>query len=302
MWQSKKAFKNYQKKKETWLLGKQHFTCTRLQQKVFFIFCVCLIAKYSALLEPVVYILQGKTLDLVKCTQHIKQIISVITDHRAAAKEHTKELVDEATEIGEALDVELCIPRVVGKQQYRSNPSATNLTEYFKRSIFIPHLDSFINSLENRFSDDKKPAFALHVLHPYLMNTLKELKIVTKDIAAFYNIRDLPIETELWFSLWKNKDLQKEELKALDLVDVLKETEQLFPHTRQALMICLAQPCTTATIERAFSTLRRVKTWLRSTMIQDRLNGLCMLSVHRKLVQHDKFCHSSQKTKKLCLV
>ena len=43
-------------------------------------------------------------------------------------------------------------------------------------------------------------------------------------------------------------------------------------------------PYSTATIERTFSTLRRVKIWLRSTMNEEILNGLCLLSVHRKLV------------------
>ncbi|XP_075150119.1 zinc finger MYM-type protein 1-like [Haematobia irritans] len=57
-----------------------------------------------------------------------------------------------------------------------------------------------------------------------------------------------------------------------------------FPSIQEALSISLAQPCTTATIERTFSTLRRVKTWLRSTMIESRLNGLCLMSVHRKLL------------------
>ena len=37
-----------------------------------------------------------------------------------------------------------------------------------------------------------------------------------------------------------------------------------------------------------FSTLRRVKTWLRSTMGEERLSGLCMLSVHREKVNLEK--------------
>ncbi|XP_039969118.1 uncharacterized protein LOC120780954 [Bactrocera tryoni] len=52
--------------------------------------------------------------------------------------------------------------------------------------------------------------------------------------------------------------------------------------------IFLALPYTTATIERSFSTLRRVKTWLRSTMAEKRLNGLCMLSIHRRAVNDDQ--------------
>jgi hypothetical protein len=43
-------------------------------------------------------------------------------------------------------------------------------------------------------------------------------------------------------------------------------------------------PPTTCTIERSFSTLRRVKTWLRSTMTEQRLSGLCILSIHRQKI------------------
>jgi hypothetical protein len=65
-------------------------------------------------------------------------------------------------------------------------------------------------------------------------------------------------------------------------LDVLRESENFYPNINKAIHILLALPYTTASIERSFSTLRRVKTWLRSTMAEDRLNGLCMLSVHRK--------------------
>ncbi|KAJ8950880.1 hypothetical protein NQ318_011178 [Aromia moschata] len=81
----------------------------------------------------------------------------------------------------------------------------------------------------------------------------------------------------------RNYGKQSEDLEKLDFTDVLKEADTFFPATRKAIVISLSQPCTTSNIERSFSTLRRVKTWLRSTMTENRLNGLCMLSVHRKI-------------------
>ena len=44
-------------------------------------------------------------------------------------------------------------------------------------------------------------------------------------------------------------------------------------------------PATSATAERSFSALRRLKTWMRSTMSQGRLNGVAILHVHRDRVQ-----------------
>jgi len=62
----------------------------------------------------------------------------------------------------------------------------------------------------------------------------------------------------------------------------------LFPAVRHAICIALTLPVTTCTAERSFSTLRRVKTWLPSTMSDERLSGLCMMSVHREKISKDK--------------
>lgn len=49
------------------------------------------------------------------------------------------------------------------------------------------------------------------------------------------------------------------------------------------LKIFVTIPVTTATTERSFSTLRRLKTYLRSTTGEDRLHGLALLNIHREV-------------------
>ena len=49
------------------------------------------------------------------------------------------------------------------------------------------------------------------------------------------------------------------------------------------LQLVLVLPATNATSERSFSALRRVKTYLRTTMHQERLNSLLVLHVHKEL-------------------
>ncbi|XP_069700787.1 52 kDa repressor of the inhibitor of the protein kinase-like [Periplaneta americana] len=56
-----------------------------------------------------------------------------------------------------------------------------------------------------------------------------------------------------------------------------------YPNIRELLTILCVMPVTTCTAERSFSTLRRVKTYLRSTMNQDKLNGLVLLNIHRNI-------------------
>ena len=49
------------------------------------------------------------------------------------------------------------------------------------------------------------------------------------------------------------------------------------------MKLLLVMPATNATSERSFSALRRVKTYLRSSMGQMQLNNLMVLHVHKDL-------------------
>ena len=47
--------------------------------------------------------------------------------------------------------------------------------------------------------------------------------------------------------------------------------------------LILVMPATNSTSERSFSAMRRLKTYLRSTMTQERLNQLMILHIHKEL-------------------
>ena len=55
----------------------------------------------------------------------------------------------------------------------------------------------------------------------------------------------------------------------------------LISNVKYLMQLILVMPATNASSERSFSTLRRVKTYLRATMKQDRLNYLMLLHVHK---------------------
>ena len=56
--------------------------------------------------------------------------------------------------------------------------------------------------------------------------------------------------------------------------------KQLLSEVCTILKLILVMPATNASSERSFSALRRVKSYLRSTMRQDRLNHLMVLHIH----------------------
>ena len=67
-------------------------------------------------------------------------------------------------------------------------------------------------------------------------------------------------------------------IKQSDLVDS-------FPDICKLLEIILATPVSSSEAERCISTLKRIKTFLRNTMGQDRLNALAVLSAHKDFIR-----------------
>ena len=72
--------------------------------------------------------------------------------------------------------------------------------------------------------------------------------------------------------------------------------EVAYPNIVCILRLLLIIPVTTATVERANSALKLIKTDLLSTMAQDRLNALVLMFVHKDLsVNHERVIDSFAK-------
>ena len=92
-----------------------------------------------------------------------------------------------------------------------------------------------------------------------------------------YNFDNFEQDAISWYDMTKKKiflGLNSENQEELEFVDLVKNME-LSPAIPQAMITLLTLPATTSTVERSFSTMRWVKTWLRSTMSDERLSGLC---------------------------
>lgn len=243
--------------------------------KPIFIICVFIIAKYSAIFEPIVNALQSPSLDMVRCSTHIRRIKTIIANHRVNVDVEMQNIMDEAEEFANVIEVDLDVPRIAQRQRHRSNHPSSDNTDFWKKSLMIPYLDCLISLLDQRFPEENLPAFSLQSLHPsnMLKVTMNELKIQIKSASEFYQLDNLCNEIDLWYEIWRDKCFSDEQMKNIDVCELIKETAIFLPSIKQALLILLAFPSTTCTIERTFSTLRRVKTWLRSVMGANRLIG-----------------------------
>lgn len=59
--------------------------------------------------------------------------------------------------------------------------------------------------------------------------------------------------------------------------------EEIYPNLWIALRIAVTLPVTIASAERSFSKLKLIKTYLRSTMSQERLSGLAIMSINHEV-------------------
>lgn len=86
------------------------------------------------------------------------------------------------------------------------------------------------------------------------------------------------------FYVWKNK-CNNMEIKLKNALDSLVVcSEDFFPNIFKLLQILGTLPISTATTERSFSTMRRLKTYLRHKTGQERLSGLALLYVRREII------------------
>ena len=77
--------------------------------------------------------------------------------------------------------------------------------------------------------------------------------------------------------------LPKAGMTAMEILNHLKEKKlEVFPNMWVALRIAVTLRVTVASAERSFSKLKLLKTYLRSTMSQARLNGLALMSVNQE--------------------
>jgi hypothetical protein len=84
--------------------------------------------------------------------------------------------------------------------------------------------------------------------------------------------------TELFGELILIQDLLKKSMGPLDILEFLKK-RPFYPNAIIAYRILLTIPVTVASAERSFSKLKLLKSYMHSTMTQERLNGLAMISI-----------------------
>lgn len=232
---------------------------------------------------PLCKILQSVKCDLSEAVDHVETVLSEVKDMRTKINENFKEIFNKSEQLFISVNDEekIKIPRLVSRSKIRINVDTKIPEDYFRIAIAIPFYDDFISQLKERFSKHKKILSSLYLLIPKMCLKSPTLESDFSLYSDFINVDTLPSELKLWKRKWiafKDVDRPHTAVESLNYCN-----PELFPNIHFLLKVLATLPVSTSTPERTFSTLKRVKTFLRNSTGQERLTGLALLSVHRDI-------------------
>lgn len=144
-------------------------------------------------------------------------------------------------------------------------------------NVFIDHLmqelDDRIVQNEGRFQGQMLIPSRIAEIQPGQVEAIHD--VFAPDLKATQ--QEFAGEVRRWATRWAMA-----ESRPTRLLDSLNKTNpDAYPSVHTVFMLLLTMPATSASCERSFSSMRRIKTYLRSTMTGDRLSALGVLHIHR---------------------
>ncbi|KAL4153543.1 hypothetical protein QTP88_001376 [Uroleucon formosanum] len=105
-----------------------------------------------------------------------------------------------------------------------------------------------------------------------------------KRTYPFLDVTKLKTELQLFYKRTDFRDINS----SVHLLKFIIENNLtlIFSESYKLLKIISTIPMTTAEVERSFSSLKRIKTFLRNSMTEDRLTALAMLSIEKRIIDN----------------
>lgn len=228
-------------------------------------------------------VLQGTNLDLLQATAEAQVVIDLLQDERNDI-EVWNAVFERACDLAGKLDIRPRTPRQIGRQVHRENVEADNVSQYWKRAMYLPFVDHLVQELRDRLITPQERFVAEYLIPNRLAAFGEDLsnRILEEYSADISDPAEYKTEVSRWKVLWTHANE-----KPTTLTDTLDATVQpLYPNIYRILSILLTMPVSTATAERSFSAMRRIKNYLRSTMGESRFSALALMHIHKDF-QHD---------------
>lgn len=165
-----------------------------------------------------------------------------------------------------------------------SEPHQFSSPADFYRKIYFEVLDKVVGSIEQRFT--KNAMTHLSNLELFLTDQNDTSSSYVKEFYGDdFDVDRLVLHRNMLLDIARTKNVRLNSVE--DIVSFVishcESIKDMIPEIIKLLKIVLTIPVSTCTAERSFSALRRIKTYLRSTMTQQRLNDHMAVHINREI-------------------
>ncbi|XP_048491478.2 uncharacterized protein LOC125492800 [Beta vulgaris subsp. vulgaris] len=240
-------------------------------------------------------ILQSKDMLIDVAIEKIKGLISFFETYRQSG---FYDALNNAKKLAIELNIDPIFPqrREIRRKKHFDEETSTSFVaplspeESFRVNYFLYIVDQAINSLSRRFEQYQEYENIFGFLFTsYNLRSLDDKSLKSSCIqlenALKHNDQFDVDGPELYLELMYLKEVLSGQ-GMMGPIDIMKFLTGLncFPNAFIAYRILLTIPVTVAA-ERSFSKLKLLKSYLRSTMLQERLNGLAVIAIENDLLE-----------------
>lgn len=292
---------NYSALRDTWNVAQQESRDSEMRARIGgvskqmesfnFIFGVELGRTVLNMADNLSAALQGSTVSATEGQNLMRMTLAALESIRS---EESNELFWQKIE-QRRQELEIAEPNLPRQRKvhrrYDIGSSASEITtsvEAFYRQTYYEVVDYVIQAIRSRFDQDGYKTLS------QLEQLLCDQKANVSDFGDVLKLYGSDLDKErlatqlqiLHHNLPKEIENEKGGAKLKGIISCLQTLSpaeyQFYSAVVVVAKLILVMPATNAVSERSFSTLRRLKTWLRSTMHQTRLNWCMTLHIHNE--------------------
>lgn len=294
--QIKEVFKVLQNISDSELNLETKSTAKNLLQLINFDF-LCLLNIWNQILSSIDRVnqaLQNKSLSLEKASNLLLGLKNALQEIRDTTMEDN---FTNATKVAEELQISTTLKESRTKKRkrlelYETDDDVINISaEQNFRITIIDSIDILLTQMTWRYEKIMEISNDFEFLSGHSLTNMNshDLQKAAADLGLKYNedINTAEIVEEI--KDFKHAALSIlpsiESVTFLDLLQMIHDykLKESYPNIEIAIRIFLSMPVTTASCERSFSKLKLIKTYLRSTMAQERLSSMAILSIETEI-------------------
>ena len=159
--------------------------------------------------------------------------------------------------------------------------SVENSKESWRKHLFPAVTDVLIGELNRRFISDESISISKAVSAAFALD-FDGLQSFLNRYGTVLKIDRQLLKSEI--SIFKSTAMFTDILNT-EHTQIMSAELQQYPNLLLIMQLAMTLPVSSATCERSFSAMRRVKNYMRSTMLQDRFSALASLHIESDMAR-----------------